>query len=343
MILGRADLVSLLSFAVFGGLVVALLATRGRLGLLPALVVGGLATALHAVLCRSARYLVGVRPLVLGRLREALAPVGAAALVAGGVFAGAILAGSAAAGRSGPVLPELPVFVAAGAVAYLLAAAYHSLTQAAAAAAAARSEALAAELLAREAEQAALLARVSPHFLFNSLNSIAVLAGRDGEAAQRMCLALADHLRHRLAAPEQRFVPLAAELQATRGYLDIERVRFSDRLRVEWRVDAGLDDVAVPPLLLQPLVENALKHGVALREDGGVIEVRASASDASVTISVQSPLADQTAPARSGRGLALVRERLALLYGGAARLDVERTAETFQATLVLPRHPPEAT
>ena len=157
-----------------------------------------------------------------------------------------------------------------GVLLYLLVAAGHYLALAVEASRSAERRALEARVLAREAELKALRAQVDPHFLFNSLNAVAALAGGDPAAARRMALMLADFLRQSLRLVERATIPLDEELALVRAYLAIEQVRFGERLAVAERLDPAAGVVPVPPLLLQPLVENAVKHGIA-----GLVERRA--------------------------------------------------------------------
>src|SRR4029079_2516584 len=118
------------------------------------------------------------------------------------------------------------------------------------------------QVLAREAELRALRAQLDPHFLFNSLQSISALTTADPPAARRMCLLLADFLRDTLAVGSQARIPLRSELLLAQRFLEIEQVRFGERLRVDIEPEQA-GDIAVPPLILQPLVENAVRHGIA--------------------------------------------------------------------------------
>jgi hypothetical protein len=192
------------------------------------------------------------------------------------------------------------------------------------------------QVLAREAELRALRAQLDPHFLFNSLQSISALTTVDPAAARRMCLLLADFLRDTLALGAQPRIPVASELALARRYLAIEQVRFGDRLRVS--IDGGgADDCLVPPLLLQPLVENAVTHGIAHVLDGGVVGIRAELG-ATLAITIENPI-DPVRPAGRGTGLGIanVRERLRNAYGGLeTRLDAGEHDGTFRVRLELP-------
>jgi LytS/YehU family sensor histidine kinase len=128
---------------------------------------------------------------------------------------------------------------------------------------AAARRALESEVASRDAELRALRAQVDPHFLFNCLHSISSLTSRSAEGARQMCLELADFFRASLRAGAEQRITLGSELQLLRNYLNIEQVRFGDRLRAHVDDPGEANDVMVPPLLLQPLVENAVRHGIA--------------------------------------------------------------------------------
>jgi len=130
-------------------------------------------------------------------------------------------------------------------------------------------------VIARDAELKALKAQINPHFLFNSLNSISALAGIDAVRAREMCVGLSDFLRNSLRMGEREVVPLSEELALADSYLGVEQVRFGARLRVEQAMEPGCETCLVPPLLLQPLVENAVKHGIASMVDGGTVRLEA--------------------------------------------------------------------
>ncbi len=175
----------------------------------------------------------------------------------------------------------------------------------------AERNALESQVTAREAEVRALRAQLNPHFLFNSLNSINSLIGGDPEGARKMCETLADFLRRTLNLGARDAVPLSDELALVDRYLGIERVRFGERLAIDRSVDPEAAVCLVPPLLLQPLVENAIKHGVADRVEGGTVRITARRADGRLTIEVENGL-DPEAPPRRGEGLGLdnVRRRL---------------------------------
>ena len=166
-----------------------------------------------------------------------------------------------------------PLLFAAGVLLFLLALTVQYLLLAFEIAQEAERRQLQLEVLSRDAELRALRAQLNPHFLYNSLNSISALAAADPAGARRMCVLLADFLRETLALSTRDRIPLADELALTDRFLGIEQVRFGERLQVERHVDDAASRCRVPPLLLQPLVENAVTHGIAELLDGGVIRL----------------------------------------------------------------------
>ncbi|MFN7985743.1 MAG: histidine kinase [Vicinamibacterales bacterium] len=189
-----------------------------------------------------------------------------------------------------------------------------------------------------EARLASLESRVQPHFLFNTLNSIAALIPEDPAGAERMTGRLASLLRASLDAADSPLQPLAREVQTARAYLEIERVRFGDRLRFTIDVPVELESVTVPRFSLQTLVENSVKFAVAPRRDGGSIAVTAHADAGRVTLIVEDDGSGfDLAAAPQGHGLALLRERLALSYDSNATLSVQRDSARTRVLMTLPR------
>jgi len=193
------------------------------------------------------------------------------------------------------------------------------------------------EILAREAELAALRAQIRPHFLFNSLNAISGLAGSDPERAREMCLRLAEFLRRSLAVGERPSIPVSEELALSRAYLSVEELRFGPRLVVEEDLDEAGEPCLVPPLLLQPLVENAVRHGIATCVDGGTVRVGVRCAGGRLRILVENPL-DPDSPARSGGGLGLVnvRRRLAARWGSEGLFAAKRLADRYLVVINVP-------
>jgi hypothetical protein len=195
------------------------------------------------------------------------------------------------------------------------------------------------QLVVREAELRALEAQLNPHFLFNSLNSIRALVVENPPLAQDMLTRLANILRYNLHRDLMHTIPLASELEAVTDYLALEGVRFEDRLHVEFAIDPAAAQVAVPPMLLQTLVENALKHGIAPLPSGGEILIRAALQPGGMLLEVENT--GQIAAPKPGAtqvGLANTRERLRILYADGARLDLaNRDGNRVIATVRIPR------
>jgi hypothetical protein len=225
----------------------------------------------------------------------------------------------------------------AGALVYLLAVSFHYVLLGVDATRRAEQHSMELSILAREAELRALRAQVHPHFLFNSLNSISALVTLDPMRAREMCILLADFFRSTLALGEKAAVTLEDELAVARTYLAIEGLRFGARLSVEENVDEAARACRLPPLLLQPLVENAIRHGIATRPDGGVLRIEARTDGQRMRISVDNPF-DPEAPARPGVGVGLanVRRRLLAGYGERARVDAERGPDHFRVAISMP-------
>ena len=178
-----------------------------------------------------------------------------------------------------------------------------------------------------EAELRALRAQVDPHFLFNALNSIAALVRASPREAEGVTERLADLFRYTLRSSQRRTVPLADEVEAVRRYVDIEAVRFRDRLSVTFDVDPSALDAEVPSLLVLPLVENAVKHGVARTDGPCAVRVRAALVGGVVEVGVRDTgpgfdSVDADAVLARGTGLANVRDRLRLLYSDGAALSI---------------------
>jgi two-component system, LytTR family, sensor histidine kinase AlgZ len=237
---------------------------------------------------------------------------------------------------------RLPGLLAGGALFYVLSAFFHYMLLAVEASRRAEKQSLEMAVLARDAEIKALKAQVHPHFLFNSLNSISSLTTSNPAQAREMCILLAEFFRRSLALGDRSEVSLEEELAVARTYLAIEALRLGKRLTVEEAIDEKSKACFLPPLLLQPLVENALRHGIATLIEGGILRLEATSDGRTLRIRVSNPF-DPESPARPGVGLGLsnVKKRLLVRYGEAARLDAERTEGNFRVTLVLPARGPE--
>ena len=192
-------------------------------------------------------------------------------------------------------------------------------------------------LLAREAELRALRAQIDPHFIFNSLHSISALTTSDAAAARRMCLLLADFLRETLRLGGNDQIPLSEELALADRFLAIEQVRLGQRLNIERETDPAAATCLVPPLLLQPLVENAVNHGVAQLVEGGTIRVAASRAGATLTITLENPCDPERPRTRGvGLGLDLLRKRLTNQYGASDAVYAQEQAGQFRVEIRIP-------
>ncbi len=194
------------------------------------------------------------------------------------------------------------------------------------------------KLLAQDAELRMLRTQVDPHFLFNSLNSISALTAIDAGAARDMTLQLAGFFRHTLGLEAHRKVTVAQEVELVERFVAIEGVRFGPRLGVERHVDEQVEACLLPPMILQPLVENAVKHGIGQLLDGGVVRVHVERAGSQLRLRVENdvdPDGSGTA-AGGGIGLANVRARLLAEYGIEASVHAARVDNIFRVELVLP-------
>jgi LytS/YehU family sensor histidine kinase len=192
-----------------------------------------------------------------------------------------------------------------------------------------------------KAQLNALRRQIEPHFLFNALNSIAGLVRENqNDAAISMIAGLSDFLRKVLEHSERHQVPLAEELEFTQKYLDIQKARFAERLQFSVDVPFDLLSAQVPSLILQPMVENAIKHGIAKRVQGGAIRIAASSSNGRLTLRVYNdgpslPAGWETT--QSGIGISNVRTRLQSLYGNACDLTLRnRTPGGVETAVSVP-------
>lgn len=188
---------------------------------------------------------------------------------------------------------------------------------------------------AKQLELEALQARIRPHFLFNTLNTGAALVHARPADAERLLLDLADLFRCALRGPRQ--IPLAEELALTRRYLEIEALRFGDRLRLGWEIPETMPEVLVPSLSIQPLAENAIRHGIERRPDGGAVDVAVRLFDDRVEITVANDMPG-TAGGGGGHavGLASARERVHALTDGRGRVESRVEAGRYIASVHLP-------
>jgi two-component system, LytTR family, sensor histidine kinase AlgZ len=315
---------------VSAGLFAVLLGVPGQLSWLEAAELAAPLALLYAFVCLTPWYLCRQLPLgTASPLKIAFNHVGAAVLATGLWIAAAQLLGRVLEiGSRGQA--AIPYLAAVGLLLYFLSVALHYVLLA-------MRDSREAAIQARDAELRALKAQVNPHFLFNSLNSIAALAVSDPPQAREMCILLSDFLRRTLGMGEKQNISWEEELQLVRAYLDIEHIRFGARLRVEMQVDETCAHCQVPPLLLQPLVENAVKHGIATMVEGGIIRVSSRVEEGLLQVRIENSYdAEAPAPRHQGLGLRNVRDRLETSFGSAARLTTQADHNVFRTEMILP-------
>lgn len=197
-------------------------------------------------------------------------------------------------------------------------------------------QSLRAEVLARDAQLRSLQQQLNPHFLFNCLNSLRGMIGEDRARAQEMVTRLAELLRASLRQDESNAISLEDELATVNAYLDLESVRLEERLCIRREIDPALHAALIPPMLLQGMVENALKHGIARLASGGDLVLRIARHGEQLLVEVENS-GTLSAPDGNGIGLANARERLRLLYGPNAALTLTQSSpEIVRATVTLP-------
>jgi signal transduction histidine kinase len=196
------------------------------------------------------------------------------------------------------------------------------------------------EKLAREAELIKLRQQLQPHFLFNSLNSINALIGSRPEEARKMVQQLSDFLRGTLKKDEHHMSSLKEELEHLQLYLEIEKVRFGHRLLTKIVCEEGLDEMKIPALLLQPVMENAIKFGLYDTVDEIVIELHATRHENELHIKVMNPFDPETAAPKQGTGFGLqsVQRRLQLLYARNDLVSIDAKNNIFTTQLIIPQY-----
>jgi len=334
----------LVAWAVVGTLIAAQLVLAAPFGWVEALAFAVPLSLLFGFVGLGAFWVCQAAPLRLSRIFRSLGTQLAAALLSAALWLAAARGWAALLERL-DVFPSLvanqleaaPLLLGLGVALFLLTAALHYLLMAMGASQQAERRALEFEIASREAELRALRAQIHPHFLFNSLNSINALIAARPEEARQLCVRLADLLRRSLTVGSREAIPLAEELDLAEQLLGIEKVRFGERLSHTVVADEAARACLVPPLLLQPLVENAVTHGIAQMLEGGEIRIEAERRGPELRISIWNPR-DADAPGRKGTGIGLhnVRRRLLALHGDAAEVRALPAGEVFRVDLRLP-------
>jgi hypothetical protein len=196
-----------------------------------------------------------------------------------------------------------------------------------------------AERISRDAELYKLRQQLQPHFLFNSLNSISALLGSQPDQARKMIHQLSEFLRGNLKKEEQKSVPLSEELQYLELYLEIEKVRFGHRLSTKFEIAEQSQGMKLPPMLLQPIVENAIKFGLYDTTESITIGIAARSHDHFLEITVENPFDPETSfPSRgTGFGLSSIKRRLYLLFGRSDLLEAKAAGQLFTTTVKIPQ------
>ena len=335
---------ALLAWVPIAALLASLLALGGRISWTAAIALAVPLAVFHAFMSLSAWYVARGMPVTAPNLARVIGTQAVAASLSSALW---MTVGFALARALEGLLPawsgldtrlrdQWPLLFAFGALLYLLAGAVHYAVLAADASRRAQRRALELQVHSREAELRALRAQIDPHFLFNSLHSISALIGTDPAGARRMALLLGDFLRDSLRLGRQPRISLAQELRLLEQFLEIERIRFGDRLHVEWHVDEDSRACGIPPLLLQPLVENAVTHGIAHLLEGGAITIRAERRGGRLHVTVENPC-DPDRPRKRGAGIGLenVRRRLDTTFGHDAAAQAKEENGRFIVELVM--------
>jgi two-component system, LytTR family, sensor histidine kinase AlgZ len=334
-----------LVWLVIGFLLEVLLMTAGHAGWLETLALVAPLCLIYAFVCLAAWYPVAATPVdrldavpraLLTHLAGAFLLSGLWSLLGAG-FAYLLAQTRYFSGFYGRFRAQGPVLFGVGVLLYLLSVVLHYALMAFEASRQSEKREDEARVLARDAELKALKAQVNPHFLFNSLNSISALTSVDPAKAREMCILLSEFLRTTLGLGEKTAIPLEEELSLIRSFLAVEKVRFGARLRVEEEVAPECLPLLIPPLLLQPLVENAVAHGIGNLLEGGIIRVEARLADDVLVIVVANTF-DPESPRsrRNGLGLANVRGRLETRYGDRGALRLRTAGERFEVEIALP-------
>jgi two-component system sensor histidine kinase AlgZ len=195
----------------------------------------------------------------------------------------------------------------------------------------------ASQVQARDAELQVLRTQINPHFLFNSLNSISALTTIDAAGARSMTIELANFFRQTLALSEKSRITLNEEISLCNNFLAIEKIRFGKKLQVTMNIDPRAMTCLIPPMILQPMVENAIKHGIRDLVDGGIIVITSLVRDNWLYISIQNPIDTQpSSTSGNGSGINNLQARFASIYADQARLSTTKSLDTFVVEMAIP-------
>jgi two-component system, LytTR family, sensor histidine kinase AlgZ len=327
-----------------GCLLVFLIKVSGGIGTLEATVLLAPMAVLFAAACLSAWYTCRATPLRSSGVTRLFVTHLLAAFVLsfiwaqiGRLYAHALSSSPSFQGLDVRYDAHSAILVIGGVLLYLVNVGFFYVLIALEASRVAEARVLETSVFARDAELKALKAQVNPHFLFNSLNSISALTSSDPAKAREMCILLAEFLRMTLGLGEKSSIPLSEELSLVHRFLAIEKVRFGIRLQMTEAVAEDCKAMLIPPLLLQPLIENAVTHGIANLPDGGSVRLKAACQAGRLSIVVENTFDAEATPShRNGMGLQNVRQRLEARYPKQASMRVTADASQFQVSLSLP-------
>jgi two-component system, LytTR family, sensor histidine kinase AlgZ len=334
----------LLGWLIFGTMLAAVLALSHDFSWTEGLTLAVPITIIYGIICLSSWYVCRVYPLektpfarvLLVQTLAGIVTIVLWVLIAGGwvLFLERALAFS---GFRIRVFGKAPLLVGVGFIMYSLTVAIHYLIVTFEASKESEQRELQSRILAQEAELKALRAQINPHFLFNSLNSISALATQNPTAVRTMTLKLADFLRKSLRLGAQEFIRLDEEISMSLSFLEIEQIRYGSRLQIVQKIEAVCNDCVVPPLILQPLIENSVHHGIAHLLDGGTIAIEADWRGSVLHVKIENPVdPDRPRNRKGGLGLDNVNKRLRAIYKEDAQLHTSENEGIFRTELWLP-------
>jgi len=229
------------------------------------------------------------------------------------------------------------IFFASASVMYLISLLIHDVFIAFDNMRAAERRQLASQLLARDAELQMLRSQINPHFLFNSLNSISALTSIDAAAARSMAIELGSFYRKTLATSERQLISLSEELELCEHFLAIEKIRFGEKLKTNLAIETESLAAQVPAMFLQPLLENAIKHGICNISDGGVITIKSHIRDSWLHIVINNPVdLDPSITKGTATGLKNLKARMHNLYQEKARISWQESSGHFCVEIIMP-------
>lgn len=334
----------LLGWLIFGVMLAAVLALPHDFSWTEALALAVPLTMVYGAICLSSWYVCRVYPLqktpfaqlLLVQALAGILTIALWVLISSGwvLFLERAMAFSSFRVR---VLPKSPLIIGVGFIMYSLTVAIHYLIVTFEASKESEQRELQSRIFAQEAELKALRAQINPHFLFNSLNSISALATQDPAAVRAMTLRLADFLRKSLRLGAQEFIRLEEEISMSLSFLEIEQIRYGSRLQIVQKIEEVCKDCVVPPLILQPLIENAVHHGIAHMLDGGTITLEAEWRGSVLHVRIANPVdPDRPRNRKGGLGLDNVTKRLRAIYKEDAQLQSAERDGAYHTDLWLP-------